>query len=71
MVDRIRKLVALTVGCLTALAAFTASCFRQAREATDDWTARVQAAEIRRWPGRLYSLAWKRWNRQASMPDRI
>jgi len=53
------------------LAAFTASCFRQAREATDDWTARVQAAQIRRRPGQLYSLAWKRWNRQAGMPERI
>jgi dipeptidase len=53
------------------LAALTASCFDRARRATADWTARVQAAEVRRRPGRLFSLAWRGWNRAAGLPADI
>jgi secernin len=50
------------------LAALTASCFEQARRATAEWTERVLAAQIRQRPGRLFSLAWKGWNREAGLP---
>jgi len=52
----------------TPLAALTASCFERARQATVEWRERVQAAEVRKRPGRLFSLAWKRWNRLAGLP---
>jgi hypothetical protein len=47
------------------LAAFTASCFARAKEATAHWRDRVRAAPVTHRPGRLFSLAWNRFGKQA------
>ena len=47
------------------LAAFTATCFERASDATEGWIERVSAAEIKRRPSWLYRLAWRRVGEQA------
>jgi dipeptidase len=47
------------------LAAFTASCFARAGEATADWRDRVLATPVVHRPGRLFSLAWNQADKQA------
>lgn len=47
------------------LRAFTASCFRQATEATERWIETVSAAAIVHRPPLLFSLAWNGFNKQA------
>jgi dipeptidase len=48
-----------------ALAAFTASCFERASEATARWTDKVLSIPARRLPV-LYSVAWNNFNKQAN-----
>jgi hypothetical protein len=48
------------------LAAFTASCFERASSATEEWTERVSAAEIKGRPSWLYRRAWQKFDEQAS-----
>ncbi|RLC74896.1 MAG: peptidase U34 [Chloroflexi bacterium] len=50
----------------SALAAFTASCFERASEATARWTETVSSAPVQRRPSRLFSMAWNKFNQQAS-----
>jgi secernin len=47
------------------LAAFTASCFERAAEATARWTEAVASAPVRRRPPLLFSVAWDRFNQRA------
>jgi hypothetical protein len=49
------------------LAAFTASCFERAAEATPRWVEAVTSAPVQRRPSRLFSLAWDRFDRQAGL----
>ena len=52
------------------LAAFTASCFERASRATEEWTERVSAAEIKHRPSWLYRRAWRKFDRQAGITQR-
>jgi len=47
------------------LAAFTASCFDRAADATARWTESVSAMPVKKRPPLLFSLAWDILNRQA------
>ena len=47
------------------LAAFSASCFERAAQATARWTEVVSSTPVRHRPPRLFSLAWDRFDRQA------
>jgi secernin len=49
----------------THLAAFTASCFARAADATARWTGAVSSVPARKRPSVLFSLAWDILNRQA------
>ena len=49
------------------LAAFTRSCFERAAQATARWTQAVSSAPVQQRPPRLFSLAWNRFDKQASM----
>ena len=49
----------------THLAAFSASCFNRAADATSRWTKIVSSAPVRNRPSILFSLAWDILNRQA------
>jgi dipeptidase len=49
------------------LAAFTASCFERAISATERWTQAVRSTPVQRRPTRLFSAAWKRFNKQAGL----
>jgi hypothetical protein len=51
-----------------ALAALSADCFEQARQATTAWTEQVSAAPVRQRPSPLFSLAWRILARQANFP---
>lgn len=50
------------------LADFTASCFERAQEATARWTDVVSVTPIQNRPPLLFTVAWKRFNRQADFP---
>ncbi len=50
-----------------ALAAFTASCFQRAAEATARWTETVSSTPVRQRPPLLFSVAWDRLNKQAGL----
>ena len=47
------------------LAAFTASCFDRAADATMRWTGAVSSVPVKKRPSILFSLAWDILNRQA------
>ena len=49
------------------LAAFTASCFDRAADATRRWTGAVSSVPVRKRPSVLFSLAWDILNRQAKL----
>jgi dipeptidase len=49
------------------LAAFTASCFERAAEATPRWVEAASSAPVRRRLPRLVSLAWDRFDKQAEL----
>ena len=49
----------------SALAAFTASCFERAAEATARWTEAVSSAPVQQRPPMLFSMAWNKFDRQA------
>jgi len=51
------------------LAAFTTSCFQRAAEATQRWTAAVTSVPVRHRPGRLFSMAWNKFSKQAGFPQ--
>jgi dipeptidase len=53
------------------LADFTASCFERAGEATAEWTAAVSSSPIEHRAPMLFSLAWRRFNKQASFPQGV
>lgn len=46
----------------------TLTCFQQAAEATERWTEAIQAEPIARRPARLFSRAWRRFDREAGAP---
>jgi secernin len=48
-----------------SLAAFTASCFERAAEATPRWFETVSSAPVQRRLPRLFALAWDRFDKQA------
>jgi secernin len=49
------------------LAAFTASCFDRAADATARWTQTVTAVPVKKRPSLLFSIAWDILNRQAKL----
>ncbi|MGQ9600818.1 MAG: C69 family dipeptidase [Anaerolineae bacterium] len=50
------------------LAAFTASCFERAAQATARWIEVVSSAPVQHRPPMLFSLAWNGFNKQAGFP---
>jgi len=48
------------------LTAFTASCFERAAKATAHWTEVVSSAPVQHRPPMLFSMAWNRFDKQAS-----
>lgn len=59
---------ATAVRTLAEWVSFTQTCFRRAAKATDCWVEAVQAEPIARRPARLFSIAWRRFNREAEYP---
>ena len=49
------------------LAAFSASCFERAADATRRWTKAVSSLPVRKRPSILFSLAWRILDRQAKL----
>jgi dipeptidase len=54
---------------LAERATYSERCFVQAAKAEAGWTARVRDAAVKARPGRLYSFAWRRFNRGARLPS--
>lgn len=50
-------------------AAFSAQCFAEAGAAGRRWIDRVRPADLSQPQSVLYSLAWRRFNRRAQLPD--
>lgn len=48
-----------------SLRAFTASCFERAQHATKRWIETVTSTPVRHRPPVFFSIAWKRFNREA------
>ncbi|MEA3345331.1 MAG: C69 family dipeptidase [Chloroflexota bacterium] len=60
-----------TLNAARPLAAFTASCFERASEATEGWLEAVCSADVRHKPSWLFRRAWGRFNRQAGMEELV